>query len=367
MIRTLAAFAALLTLQLLPAQDTLDALQRTFRTEMQTLSAGSPSMERVQALMTDQAKRLRAFVAGPAKGDDRWNGRLMLADIELGRGDRNSAQQALESIDPAEAPAMVLTSAAVMAQGIGLTALRDRLVQTAAGKPAPFEDRMAMAHLLATVLREVPRSDAIYDAALQDAVDDEQRALVRWHRADAMRDREDLPEDAAFTAMEQLAKDLPTTYWGSVAKDRLRASQLTIGDPGIDFTGRTLDGQIWTLSNHRGSAVVLAFWSAGDFDAPNLVALLAEQQKLHPDLLVVGVCLDRDLGGIRDAVKKLGVRFPVLGEGKGTQCDAALRWFVEGPTVQVLDKAGRVAALGQHAGTADGRADLVAAIEQALR
>jgi peroxiredoxin len=349
----------------LAAQDTLAALEKRFRAEVQQLAAGSPSREQRDAQLDRHVDELRAFVKDTARGDDRWNGRLMLADLELVRGERPAAAAALGEIDPAEAPAMVLVTAATMAQHVGMTELRDRLVAGAVAKDAPLADQMAMARLLMTVLREVERGEEIFTRALTAAADDEQRAFVRWHRADALRDREDLPENSGFEALEALAKELPETYWGSVAKDRLRATRLKVGDAAIPFAAQTTEGAKWSLAAQQGKVVVIAFWTAADYDTPTLVATLKDLRQRHSGLATIGVCLDRDPAEIQKAAAALGVDFPVVGDGKGAMNDVAMRWFVEGPVIHVIDKQGRVAGLGLHVGTNDGRAQLEAAVARA--
>lgn len=351
----------------LPAQRTLAELQQTFAREAQQLAQKQPEHEQMLQLLGDQIARLQKFVTTVASGDDRWNGRLMLCDLNLARDDKKGAMAALVAIDKAEAPALLLVTGATLAQRLGMGDLRGEWIEAALGKPAPLPDQLAMARLLSTVLVEVAKGDALFQKALAAAPDDEQRAFVRWHRADAMRDREDLPENAGFDELEKLAKDLPATYWGNVAKDRLRATMLRPGDDGIDVTTRTSDGATWKLAEQRGKAVVLVFWSAADQDMPALLGQLRDAKKDHADKLVVfGVCLDRDPAAIPAAAKALGIDFPFAGDGQGILHDVALRWFVEGPTVHVLDAAGKVVALGQHAGTQDARNDLRAAIDRAL-
>ncbi|MFN3245049.1 MAG: TlpA family protein disulfide reductase [Planctomycetota bacterium] len=363
--------AALLALSCLctalTAQSTLAELEQRFRAEVQQLAASSPSREQRDQQLDRHVAELRKFVASTARGDDRWNGRLMLADLELVRGKREAAAEVLAAIDHNEAPAMVLVTAATMAQHVGLKDLRDSFVANAITKDAPLPDRLAMARLLMTVLREVSHGEAIFTKALADARDDEQKAFVRWHRADALRDREDLPENTGFDELESLAKDLPRTYWGSVAKDRLRATRLKVGDDAIAFTTKTLDEMPWSLTAHQGEVVVLAFWTAADYDTPRLVAMLEDLQKKHRQLAVLGVCLDRDPQEIKKAVKDLGIDFDVVGDGKGPLNDVALRWFVEGPVVHVIDRKGMVAGLGLHVGTNDGRERLTDTIERALK
>lgn len=368
MIRAAALSLLPLLAAALPAQKTLAELQQRFVKESQALDATRPSLEQRDALLARHTAELRAFVAEVAADDDRWNGRLMLADLLLARRDREAAIAALRSIDGKAAPALLLATAATMAQHLGLQSLRDEWVAAARGKEAPLADRLAMARLLMTVLREIPAGEEIFARALAAAGDDEQRAFVRWHKADALRDREDLPEGAGFEELDKLARDLPATYWGGVAKDRLRASQLQPGDAAIDVRGTTLTGDPFALGEQRGKAVVLAFWTLGDRDLPQLVAVLKELRAVHGDAVaVVAVALDRDLAAVKAALPALGFDAAHFADGKGAQSDAALRWFVEGPTLHVVDAAGKVAALGLHAGTADARAELKDAVARAVK
>lgn len=361
-------FACVVLSQALPAQRTLGALQRQFIAAARDLDAGQPTREQRDALLQRQIAELRTFLADEAKGDDRWNGRLMLADLLLARSDRDGAREVLAGIDAKAAGALLLTTAATMAQHLGMAAQRNGWLDAALGKTAPLEDRLAMARLLMTVLHEIPRGEAVFAQALAAASDDEQRAFVRWHRADALRDREDLPDNAGFEELEKLAKDLPDTYWGSVARDRLRATALAVGDAAIDFRTTARDGRTIALADLRGKAVLLAFWTSGDFDTPTLFATLRDLSRRHGDrLAVLAIALDRDDEAIADAVRRLGIEFPVIGDGKGIQHDMPLRWFVEGPVVHVLDAAGRVAALGLHVGTADARDELAATVARAVR
>lgn len=369
MIRAAALSLLSLLAAALPAQSTLAELQQRFVKESQALDAsGAGAGERRDALLARHTDELRTFVTTVAAGDDRWNGRLMLADLLLARRNREAAIAALRGIDGKQAPALLLATAATMAQHLGLKTLRDEWVAAARGKDAPLNDRLAMARMLMTVLQEIPAGEEIFAQALAAASDDEQRAFVRWHQADALRDREDLPENAAFEELEKLAKDLPATYWGGVAKDRLRASQLQPGDAAIDVRGATLAGGRFALAETQGKAVVLAFWSLGDRDLPALVAELKALRAAHGDALaVVAIALDRDVAATKAAIASLGFDAMHLADGKGVQTDAALRWFVEGPTVHVVDAAGKVGALGQHAGTDDARAELRDAVAAAVK
>lgn len=370
MLDTMTRIAALLaftcTFAGLTGQQTLQELEQRFRSEAQRLGRNA-SRDQRETLLNRHVSELRTFLTATATGDDRWNGRLMLADLELVRGKRADASAVLKQIDAKQAPAMVLVTGASMAQHLQLKELRDSWVKAAVEKDAPLEERLAMARMLMTVLQEIQHGEKLFADAIANAKDDEQKSLVMWHRADTLRDREDLPENTGFDELEKLAKALPNTYWGSVAKDRLRATRLKPGDDAIPIVGKTTDGTPFATTAMRGKAVVITFFTASDYDTPRLIQLLAEQQKKHKDLAVIGISLDRDIGMIKKSIVDLGIGFPVIGDGSGPEADAALRWFVEGPVVHVIDKAGKVAGLGMQAGTQDGRADLMDAIERALR
>ncbi|HEX5053823.1 MAG TPA: TlpA disulfide reductase family protein [Planctomycetota bacterium] len=350
------------------AQGSLADLQRQFGEQMRQLGGGKATREQQAELRDRQTRQLQQFLADQARGDDRWNGRLMLADFQLSRDDDTGAAATLRSIDADAAPALLLVSAATMAQHLNLRDLRDAWIKAASTKKAPPADRLAMARLLMSVLHEVEAGEKVFAAALAEATDDEQRALVRWHRADALRDREDLPDNAAFEELEKLANDLPKTYWGDVAKDRLRATRLQVGDDAIAWRARTRAGKELGSAELLGKAIVLAFWSAGDMDLPTLVSTMRQlQQQYGPALVVIGVCLDRDDDAIGAAVKERGIDFPVVGNGKGVLTDLALRWFVEGPTIHIIDKNGKIAGLGLHVGTVDSRAEIAEVVARACK
>ncbi len=366
MTRIAALLAFLCTFAGLTAQQTLKGLEHRFRSEAQQLGQQA-SRDQRETLLNRHVSELRTFVAKNAKGDDRWNGRLMLADLELVRGKRADASAVLKEIDIAQAPAMVLVTGASMAQHLQMKELRDSWVKAAIKKQAPLMERLAMARMLMTVLQEVQHGEKLFTDAIANAEDDDQKSLVMWHRADTLRDREDLPENTGFDELEKLAKALPNTYWGSVAKDRLRATRLKIGDDAIPIAGMTTNGTPFATKAMRGKAVVITFFTALDYDTPTLLKLLAEQQQKHKDLAIIGISLDHEVGMIKKSIKDLGITFPVIGDGRGAENDAALRWFAEGPVVHVIDKSGKVAGLHMHAGTKDSRGDLIEAIERALR
>ncbi|MCA8965564.1 MAG: redoxin domain-containing protein [Planctomycetes bacterium] len=372
MFRPLPAALALATALATPlatplcAQDSFAELQQKFRSEARELGAKMPTREQQDALLTRHIGELSAFVTR-AQGNDRWNGRLMLADLLLIRGERDKAKEALGGIDEKQAPALLLVSAAAMAPHAGLPQLRERWINLAMEREAPLEDRLAIARLLTLSLHEIDRGEMVFQKELAAAKDDETRALIRFHRADTMRDREDLADNAGWEELERVAKDLPGTYWGSVARDRMRAVQLRPNDAAIPFTAKTTDGKQVSLAGAAGKVLVLVFWVVDDHDNAALWTELRALRKKHGEKLeVLAVNLDRELPMVTKAITEQDIDVPVIADGKGIFNDVALRWFVEGPGVYVVGPTGKVEGLRLFVGTNDGRRELEDAITRAV-
>lgn len=366
--RVFAASALLCIGSLLPAQESFARLQQRFGMQWDQLQrAEQPTREQRSALMEQQERELTAFLE-QATGDDRWNGRLMLADIRIGRGNRKGAVEALSAIDRSEASAMLLLTAAEMAQRLQDKALRAGLVEAAMQRPAPLEERMAMARVLMTLLREVALGEKVIAEALAAATNDETRAEVRWHQCDAIREREDVEENSYYVALEKLAKDLPGTYWGGVARDRLKASQFAPGSEAIAFTATATDGSKLGLAAMAGKPVALCFLAVMDPSTTELLQLIEAARKETPDLQVVGISIDADAALVAARSRELGLRFPLVCDGRGWMADLALRYHVEtAPTILVLDRKGRVSALNLHGGGKDGETELREAVRRAAK
>lgn len=369
---TVLLIAALLPAQQVPAQRSLTDVQKAFYAQWTQLhEGGRPGRDKEHELLGRQAEELVQFLLHEAKGDDRWNGRLMLADLRMGLGDRDAAVKALGDIDAAVAPGLVLLTAADMAAHLEAKELRDSLVGKALQKPAPLADQLAMARLLLTTLHEIESGEKLFQSALAAAVDDEERAMVRWHQADATRDREDLAEasKAYYDLLERLAAELPQTYWGSVARDRCKASMFKVGSEAIDFTAKTTAGDDLSLQALRGKVVLLVFWASDDDGAAQLVYNLQQLQQQNRDqLAIVGIARDTDLAALATRCKQLGADWPEICDGLGYMADLFLRYQVETvPTILVLDKQGRIAAMNLHTGTKDAVQELTETVARARK
>lgn len=352
------------------AQSPLDELKRTFGKQRDELYAKKtlPTQAQEEALRQQQTKALEQFLAQEAKGDDRWLGAQFLAELRMQQRDREGAKQALLGIDADAASGMVLLTTAELLAKLGDKARRDELVQKALTKKCSLDERLAMAGVLMTRLREVAAGDRIFAEALAAAADDEARSLVRWRYAETLRGREDLPENAYFDALDKLAKELPKTYWGSVANDRNLASQFKLGSDSIPFHATTTETTKVESQALRGRAVLLVFWHSGEDHAKGLVAAVQALRKQHgEDLFVLGIALDEDAQAFRKAAVQLGATFLQVCDGKGPSTDLALRYGVEiTPTIIVLDRKGKIAGLNLHVDTQDARDELAAALQRAL-
>lgn len=352
-----------------PGPSPLDQMHEAFQQERLKLVERGAGIDEQRKLAAGFADKLETFL-GTAQGSDRFNGRLMLVDYRLVLGQRDKAKAALKGIDPNTSPALVLAAAAEFAGILQLDQDRKRYLDAALKAKAPFEERMALGMQLMTRLSEVEMGEQVFADARKAARDDEQRAKVGWFWAMAVREREDLPEDAHEKALEELAQALPDTYYGGVAKDRLRARALRPGAAAIDFSARTVGGESLTLKQLRGKVIALHFWSTWSGDCE---AAAAHLKTLHGDLAdrglaLVTVSMDEDPAFAQNVARQQGAVWPLICDGRGPQTDLALRYAVDGPARLVLiDKQGKVASLRAYPYDGSSAQELRAAIEAELK
>jgi peroxiredoxin len=372
-LRRVAALAALL-LPTAPtwAQQPLAEIRAGFDADREALMRerqGRVTFQDVKTLAEKHTRTLEKWLP-TATGADAANGRLLLTNIYADIGEEERARAVLKALDVGGAPALELAAAAEMATRLGLGAERTRWIDAALAKEAPFEDRMALGLYLMTRLVEVEKGEAIFDAALAVAADDEGRARVRWYRAAALREREDLEEGAYEEALDAIANEFPETYWGGIARDRRRAFDLEVGVPAIAFSGRTLDGAEVRLADHAGKVLLLDFWTSdalrGRSAHEALGAMLADYGE--KGFAILGVAMD---GGTKEAVaaaaKERGKTWPQLFDGRGMLTDAALRYGIEQlPDYVLIDRSGKIAAIRVFLQDDYGVRELRDAIQRAL-
>ncbi|MBK8978195.1 MAG: TlpA family protein disulfide reductase [Planctomycetes bacterium] len=354
------------------AQTNLAELQKRFADEQRALreeKQGALTFDDVRALAERHADQLHRWLASDAKGTDLINGRLLLTNIYLDIGREDDARTTLRSIDVDAAPAMELATAAEMATWLGMTEERSAWIDRAVAKPSAFEERMALGIFLATRLDEPARAEALFTQAERDAKDDEARARVGWFRAAMVREREDLEDGSYEKALKELSERYPATYWGGVARDRLRALDLRVGAEAIPFDARTLDGSRVSLESLRGKVVLLDFWSSRVHAGRDTTPLLKELDHAWRDrgLAILGVCFDDDRDVARSAAAASGRTWPQIFDGRGWQNDVALRYAIEQvPDHVLIGRDGRIAAIRVYLQDDEGIEELREAVARAV-
>ena len=110
-------------------------------------------------------------------------------------------------------------------------------------------------------------------------------------------------------------------------------------DEAPDFTLKDLDGQLVTLSELRGTPVVVNFWATWcgpcRIEAPSFTRFA----HAHPDFHVLGVAADGPAPKLRHAAKQLGIEYRVLQGDRATLDAYGVDTF---PTTVVVDAEGRV-------------------------
>lgn len=87
------------------------------------------------------------------------------------------------------------------------------------------------------------------------------------------------------------------------------------GEPAPDFTLPDLQGASWTLSEHTGDQpVVLNFWATWCGPCRAEIPEFNRFAQSHPDVEVVGISVDRNMGVKRldAAARRLGIDYLVL-------------------------------------------------------
>ena len=92
------------------SQASLAQLEQRFSRDRDQLYAEGrrPSAEQELKLTAQHTEQLKTFLEQGASGDDRWSGRMLLADLYLMQRQRDQAKEALQSIDVAEASPVLL-------------------------------------------------------------------------------------------------------------------------------------------------------------------------------------------------------------------------------------------------------------------
>ncbi len=124
---------------------------------------------------------------------------------------------------------------------------------------------------------------------------------------------------------------------------------LKVGDPAPELVSTLLDGSPIRLSDYRGRVVLLDFWATWCgpciAELPNVKRVY---QKYHDrGLEILGISLDSDRKALADFVKKEGLTYPQVFDGKAWQTEIAKAYGVWSiPSVFLIDREGILRATG---------------------
>ena len=121
----------------------------------------------------------------------------------------------------------------------------------------------------------------------------------------------------------------------------------TVGSPAGDFTLRGLDGQVYDLSDLKGTPVVINFWATWCPPCKEEMPLLEEYARKYPDQMVIlGVDYQEKEDVVRAYKEEVGVTFPILLDRTGSVADT---YYVRNfPMTFFVDTEGMIRA--QHLG-----------------
>lgn len=107
-----------------------------------------------------------------------------------------------------------------------------------------------------------------------------------------------------------------------------------------DFSGTTLDGKTFRLSDQKGKVVLVNFWATWcgpcKMEMPDLIALQSEYAS--KGFTVIGLA-DDDLAHVADFVPKAGLNYPVMIKPEGAQEAYGATGL---PTSVLVDRNGKV-------------------------
>ena len=107
-----------------------------------------------------------------------------------------------------------------------------------------------------------------------------------------------------------------------------------------DFTVQTLEGDAITLSELRGSPVVINFWATWCGPCRQEVPAFSAFAKAHPEIPVLGLSVDDGpISRVKRIVKEWSIAYPVAVVGEALQAQYDISTL---PTTVVIDENGKV-------------------------
>jgi peroxiredoxin len=141
--------------------------------------------------------------------------------------------------------------------------------------------------------------------------------------------------DAVLASVERLERTRDTR------------DQLGIGQMFPTFDEKGLEGESIDLVKYKGKVVLIDFWATwcGPCIAELPHVLDAYEEYHAKGFEIVGISLDNDETALRAFIKKRGMLWPQLFDGKGWDSKLATRYGVASiPATYLLDRDGRIAA-----------------------
>jgi peroxiredoxin len=284
-----------------------------------------------QAHLALQERALRAFLAAHPADPNAFEARLRLsralqirADVTANEALRTEGKRLLEeaarTATPAQMPEVDFARITAFMRTIGQATRSERmeLLAMARGFRARYPGDRRVAPLLVEV------------AALFDSDPKTKLALL---------------EDAMPLAKEEELKR-------RIADDLRRTALF-----GTTFalSGPTVQGRTVNIEELRGTPVLVIFFA--DFSPPSTAVLESVQQAIAElpkgSVRMLGVSLDASRDETAALLRKLGISWPVIFDGKGWASPAVRALGVNTlPTVWLVDAAGRLRSLNAQQGTA---------------
>ena len=107
-----------------------------------------------------------------------------------------------------------------------------------------------------------------------------------------------------------------------------------------DFTVQTLEGDAITLSELRGSPVVINFWATWCGPCRQEVPAFSAFATAHPEIPVLGLSVDDGpISRVKRIVKEWSIAYPVAVVGEALQAQYDISTL---PTTVVIDENGKV-------------------------
>lgn len=115
-------------------------------------------------------------------------------------------------------------------------------------------------------------------------------------------------------------------------------SALTVGSAAPDFELTTLDGDTITLSQFRGSPVLLELGATWCPDCQDTAPRLQELHETYSDLVVLSVDSEEDAGTVQAFADEYGLTYPIALDSDGAVADLYHIWAI--PTLFFIDSDG---------------------------